>query len=73
MVQTLHTRTSVCKLDNINIGKYFLELLDKHFKQYNILYQIFYRITLKISYSCSRNFFRIINTHNNEIIRKYYD
>ena len=29
--------------------------------------------TLKICYSCTRNIFEIINTYNNEIIRKYYD
>ena len=34
---------------------------------------MFNRKTLKISYSCTNNFFKIINTHNVEVIRKYYD
>ena len=48
-------------------------MIDKYFNQYDILHIIFNKETLKISYSCTRNFFKIINTHNNEIIRKYYD
>ena len=39
------------KLANIDIGKYFLRLINKHFKQDNILHKIFNRKTLKISYS----------------------
>ena len=30
-----------CKLANIDVGKYFLRLIDKHFKQDNILHKIF--------------------------------
>ena len=30
-----------CKLVSINVGKYFLKLTDKHFKQDNILNKIF--------------------------------
>ena len=30
-----------CKLFNINIGKYFLKLIDKHFNQNIILHEIF--------------------------------
>ena len=30
-----------CKLANIDVGKYFLRLIDKHFKQDNILRKIF--------------------------------
>ena len=62
-----------CKLININMGKYFLKLIDKHFNQNNILHKIFNKKTLKISLSCTKNFFKIINNHNNEIIRKYHD
>ena len=60
-----------CKLANINVGKYFLKLIDKHFKQYNILHKIFNRKTLKISYSCTKNISQIINNHNNEIIKEF--
>ena len=57
----------------INIRKYFKKLIDKQFNQYNILYKIFNRKTLKISYSCTNILKKIINTHNTEVIRKYYD
>ena len=60
-----------CKLENINIGKYFLKLIDKHFNQNNILHKILNKKTLKISYSSTKCFFEIINNHNKEIIRKY--
>ena len=49
-----------CKLVNINIGKYFLKLIDKHFNQNDILPKIFNRKTLIISYSCTKNFFQFI-------------
>ena len=62
-----------CKLANINIGKYFFKLIDKHFNQYNMLHKIFNRKTLKISYSCTNNFKEIINPFNMEVIRKYCD
>ena len=62
-----------CKLANIDVGKYFLRLIDKHFKQDNILHKIFNRKTLKISYSCNRNISQIINSHNDEIINEFYN
>ena len=46
-----------CRLDSINVGKYFLKLIDKHFKHDNILHKIFNRKTLKIRYSCTKNIF----------------
>ena len=60
-----------CKLANIDVGKYFLRLIDKHFKQDNVLHKIFNRKTLKISYSCTKNISQIINSHNNELINKF--
>ena len=45
------------RLASMNIGKYFLKLIDKHFKHNNILHKIFNRKTLKISYSCTKNIF----------------
>ena len=62
-----------CKLANIDVGKYFLRLIDKHFKQGNILHKIFNRKTLKISYSCTKNISQIINSHNNELINKFHN
>ena len=34
---------------------------------------MFYRKTLKISYSCTNNIFQIINNHNKEIIKEFQD
>ena len=56
----IYTSTpTFCKLVNINIGKYFFKLIDKHFNQYYKLHKIFNRKTLKISYSCMNNFLKI--------------
>ena len=60
-----------CRLASINVGKYFLKLIDKHFKHDNILHKIFNRKMLKISYSCRKNIFQIINNHNKEIIKEF--
>ena len=62
-----------CKLANIDVGKYFLRLIDKHFKQDNILHKIFNRKTLKISYSCTNNISQIINSHNNKLFNKFHN
>ena len=62
-----------CRLACINVGKYLLKLIDKHFKHDNILHKIFNRKTLKISYSCTKNIFQIINNHNKEIIKEFQD
>ena len=62
-----------CNLVNINVWKYFLKLIDKHFDRNNILHKIFNRKTLKSRYSCTKKFFEIINNHKKKIIRKYHD
>ena len=62
-----------CRLANIKIGKYFLKLVDKHFKHGNKLHKIFNRKTLKISYSCTKNIFQIINSHNKNITKDFQD
>ena len=41
---------------SINVGKYFLKLIDKHLNHNNILHKIFKRKTLKISYSCTKKY-----------------
>ena len=58
---------------NINIGKYFLKLVDKHFKHGNKLRKIFKRKTLKNSYSCTKNIFQIINNHDKNITKNFQD
>ena len=60
-----------CRLASINVGKYFLKLIDKHFKYDNILHKIFNRKTLKISYSSTKNISQMINNHNKEIIKEF--
>ena len=44
-----------------------------HFKHDNILHKIFHRKTLKISYSCMKNIFQIINNHNKKIMKEFQD
>ena len=60
-----------CKLASINVGKYFLKLIDKLFKHENILHEIFNKKTFKISYSCTKNISQIIKYHNKEIIKEF--
>ena len=48
-------------------------MIDKHFKHNNILHKIFNRKALKISYSCTKNIFQIINNHNKVIIKEFPD
>ena len=62
-----------CRLTNIHIGKYFLKLVDKHFKDGNKLHKIFNRKMLKISYFCTKNIFQIINSHNKNITKDFQD
>ena len=52
-----------------NVGKAFLELVDKHFgTNGNTLKQIFNRNTTKVSYSCMPNLDQILKGHNNTIL-----
>ena len=51
-----------------NIGKTFLELIDKHFPRSSKLHKIFNRNTIKVSYSCTENMSMIIKKHNKKII-----
>ena len=57
-----------CQLTNVNIGKYFLNLLDKHFNRDNPLRKIFNRNLVKISYSCTKNMHSILNNHNRRLL-----
>ena len=51
-----------------NIGKYFLNLIDKHFPRHHKFYKLFNRNTLKISYSCMMSISNHINLHNRKIL-----
>ena len=53
-----------------NIGKKFLNLIDKNFPKENELHKICNRNTLKLSYSCMDNMETIIKAHNSKIINK---
>ena len=53
---------------NINVGKLFLNLLDKHFPKDHKYHKLFNRNTIKISYSCLPNMKNIISGHNNKIL-----
>ena len=53
-----------------NIGKQFLELIDKHFPKNHILYPIANRKNIKISYSCTKNIGALISGHNNKILNE---
>ena len=59
-----------CRLANINIGKYFLHLLGKHFNRDNPLSRIFNRNTVKISYSCTKNMYNILSNHNKRLLNE---
>ena len=59
-----------CRLANINIGKYFLYPLDKHFNTDNPLSRIFNWNTVKISYSCTKNMYNIISNHNKMLLNE---
>ncbi len=47
-----------------NVGKEFLNLLDKHFNSNHKFYKICNRNNIKISYSCMPNMESIISNHN---------
>ena len=61
---------SFWKLSNINIGKYFLGLINKHFKDDNLLRKIINQNNVKISYSWTKNISKIIYLHNKKLINK---
>ena len=49
------------------IGRYFLNLLDKHFPQDHKFHNIFTRNNIKVSYSCMPNIKSPINSHSRRI------
>ena len=46
------------------IGRYFLNLIDKHFSRDHKFHKIFNRKNKKVSYSCMQNIRSAINSHN---------
>ena len=51
-----------------NIGKQFLQLIDKHFPKDHPLRQVVNRNCVKISYSCTKNMKQIMQSHNRKIL-----
>ena len=65
------TQTLVSMNVSTNIGRNFLNLIDKHFPSHHKLHiKIFNRNTVKVSYSCMSNVKSIITKHNAHIARK---
>ena len=50
------------------IGKFFLQLIKKHFPKEHTFHKIFKRNTVKLSYSCMPNIKTKINAHNRYIL-----
>ena len=53
-----------------NVGKLFLNLIDKHFDVNNKYRKIFNRNTIKVSYSCTSNMKSIISSHNKNVLKE---
>ena len=60
-----------CSSININLGKEFLVLVEKHFPDNHCCRKIFNKKTLDIFYSCMNNFKSIIQSHNNFVLSRY--
>jgi hypothetical protein len=52
-----------------NVGKKFLQLMDKHFPVGNPLHKIFNRNSVKMSYRCTANLGMKIKAHNSKILK----
>ena len=51
-----------------NVGRCFLNMIQKHFPQGHKLHKIFNKNTVKVSYSCMPNIKSIINAHNKKVL-----
>ena len=61
---------SFSKNVSINVGKYFLLLIQKHFSSNHKYHQIFNKNNVEISYSYTPNIKPVINIRNKEVIAK---
>ena len=52
------------------IGRIFLDLVKKHFPAHHKLHPILNKNTLKLSYSCTANIKKIIQSHNRKVLSK---
>ena len=51
-----------------NIGRFFLNLVKRHFPKQHKFYKIFNKNNIKVSYSCMPNMKAVINKHNKKIL-----
>ena len=56
-----------------NVGKIFLQLMDKHFPPGNPLHKIFNRNKVKMSYRCTANLSRKISGHKAYILNSNFN
>ena len=56
-----------------NVGRRFLNLIDKHFPSTHTFHKIFNRNYVKVSYSCMPNVETIIKSHNKQLLQKHQD
>ena len=56
------------KSDKTNIGKLFLNLIDKHFPPSNTPHKVFNRNIVQVSYSCMENIKSTISNHNHKLL-----
>ena len=56
------------KIVSTNVGKYFLNLVAKHFPSHHKHRKIFNKNNIKVSYCCMTNMKSIINSHNRKIL-----
>ena len=54
-----------------NVGKKFLQLVDKYFPKDGKFGKTLNRHTLKLSYSCLNNLAKEISTHNNKVLQEH--
>ena len=50
------------------IGNFFLNLIDKDFPTNHKFHKLFNRNSVKVSYSCTKNIKKIINSHNQKVL-----
>ena len=55
-----------------NLGRKFLNIIDRCFPKEHTLHKIFNKHTLKLSYSCMPNIKSIISSHNKAVLSDYH-
>ena len=71
--KTIYFNPPYCQSVRTNIGKAFLQLIDKHFKEDHKLNKIINRNNCKISYSCMSNIKKLIQKHNRKYLKTRND